>query len=338
MAQAGVSISKWILALGCMCLLTECTDNHPGKQTEVPSGTPPVKLMTQAPDFNADSAYLFVKTQVDFGPRVPNTKAHERCAEWYGSKLKAYGMTVNVQEGSVKDYEGRVLKIKNIMGSFNPAAKVRIVLFSHWDSRRIADDDSVRTSEPIDGADDGGSGSGVMIEVARQLHKTSPSVGVDLMFLDAEDTGMPNKVSQENHQEDTWCLGTQYWTKNLPENYHPRFGILLDMVGAKNAQFPMEGNSMEYASDYVRKVWSVAGDIGYSNFFLYTEDGHITDDHVYINRDAKIPTIDIINYNSVSGGFGSYHHTHADNMDIIDRNTLKGVGQTLLQVIYSEMP
>jgi len=336
MAQAGVSISKWILTLGCVSILASCST--PDKKTDTPPELPVVKNVVQVPDFNADSTYSFIKTQVDFGPRVPSTKAHEKCAEWYINKLKSYGLAVHVQEGTVTDYENRSMKIKNIMGSFNPGSKARIVLFSHWDSRRIADDDSVRKNEAIDGADDGASGCGVMLEVARQIAKVSPQIGVDVMFLDAEDTGEPHSLAMAKHTEDAWCLGTQYWTKNLPPDYHPRFGILLDMVGAKNATFPMEANSMAFASDYVKKIWQEAADIGFSNFFLYTEDGQITDDHFYINRDAKIPTVDIINYNSVTGGFGSYHHTHADNMSIIDRNTLKGVGQTLLQVIYSEKP
>ena len=332
------ALKSSIGALACMVAFSACNNNRPVNPPEPVPSTSAEKKLAPAPDFNSDSAYAFVNAQVAFGPRVPNSPAHEKCAAWYVKKLKGYGMEVKVQEGTVTDYANRSLKIKNIMASYNPQAKTRIVLFSHWDSRAIADDDSVRKKEPIDGADDGASGCGTMMEVARLLQKSHPFIGVDLMFLDAEDTGQPSDSPREEHKEDTWCLGTQYWAKNLPVGYHPRFGILLDMVGAKNAQFPMEGNSMHYAGDYVKKVWGIAGDLGFSNFFLYTEDGQITDDHVYVNQFANIPTIDIINYNSINGGFGSYHHTHADNMKIIDRNTLKAVGQTLMQVIFSEAP
>jgi glutaminyl-peptide cyclotransferase len=273
---------------------------------------------------------------VEFGPRVPETKAHEKCAAYLESKLKFYGLTVHVQQGVVVNYEGKKYHIKNIMGSFSPDVKTRILLCSHWDSRSIADQDSVRKNEPIDGADDGASGVGVLLELARELQKSAPTVGVDVLFLDAEDTGQPNDTEPEKHKEDAWCLGTQYWAQNLPAGYMPRFGILLDMVGAKNATFPMEGHSMAFAGDIVNKVWGIASDLGFSNYFIYAKGGMITDDHYYINRNAKIPTIDILNYNPHGSEFGYYHHRHSDNMEIIDRNTLKAVGQTLVQLIYTE--
>ena len=266
-----------------------------------------------------------------------NSKAHEKCAQYFISKLKSYNLQVQVQEGSVKNYDGKLFAFKNITGAFHPERKSRIVIFCHWDSRNIADQDSVRVNEPIDGADDGASGCAMMLEIARDLKLQNPAIGVDLVFLDAEDTGQPDDTPKEKRLEDTWCLGSQYWSKHIPADYTPRFGILLDMVGAKNASFPMEGVSMQFANEEVQKIWGLASDLGYSNYFLYSQDGYITDDHAYINRDARIPTVDIINYNGEQGGFGFYHHRHSDNMDIIDPKTLQAVGQTVVQVIYSEV-
>jgi hypothetical protein len=336
MARPGISVPDFFIAFACSLILLSCTNHSGEKNPEAPASAPESHKQAQIPEFNADSAYLQISRQVEFGPRVPETKAHEKCATYLETKLKSYGLTVSVQQGIVTNYEGKKYHIKNIMGSFQPGVKTRLLLCSHWDSRSIADQDSVRKNEPIDGADDGASGVGVLIELARELQKSAPSVGVDILFLDAEDTGQPNDTEPEKRKEDAWCLGTQYWAQNLPAGYMPRFGILLDMVGAKNATFPMEGHSMEFAGDIVNKVWGIAGDLGFSNYFIYAKGGMITDDHYYINQVAKIPTIDILNYNPHGSEFGYYHHRHSDNMNIIDRNTLKAVGQTLVQLIYTE--
>jgi glutaminyl-peptide cyclotransferase len=336
MAQPGVFLNKgpvWccLLLLFCAC---STTPPPPVPAENVPPSE--IKTVITAPDFNADSAFRVLKAQVDFGPRVPNTPAHEKCAAYLTAMLKARGLSVGVQEGKVVTYEGKTYRIKNMMASFHPEVQNRIMFFTHWDSRHIADQDSIRPNEPIDAADDGASGPGVLIEIARQMQKSSPGIGVDFILLDAEDTGQPNDASMMEPKEDTWCLGTQYWVKNIPKGCHPRYGILLDMVGAKNAVFPMDGLSMEVAPDVVKHVWGIAKDLGYSSYFIYDQGGMITDDHYYINKDAKIPTIDIVYWDPKTEGFGPHHHRHSDNISVIDKNTLKAVGQTLLQVIYNE--
>jgi aminopeptidase-like protein len=131
--------------------------------------------------------------------------------------------------------------------------------------------------------------------------------------------------------------GTQYWTRqpHVP-GYIARYGILLDMVGARNAQFRMEGNSQQVASDVNQKIWSAASALGYSNYFLNDMGGYVTDDHVYVIR-YGIPSVDLIGGDrTTSSGFAPHWHTHADNLDIIDPQTLKAVGQTLMEVVYRE--
>jgi len=187
------------------------------------------------------------------------------------------------------------------------------------------------------GANDAASGVGVLMEVARQLGKQSPEVGVDLIFLDSEDYGTP-EFYKGPQNEDSWCLGTQYWAKNphVP-GYHARFGVLLDMVGAPGATFYKEQESLDFASGIVDKVWNKAREYGFSSYFVEATGGSITDDHIYINKIAGIPCIDIIQFDPQSkSGFGTYWHTTHDTMDNVDRKTLMVVGQTLLGVIYSE--
>lgn len=296
-------------------------------------------LNINVPDFNADSAYAYTAKQVSFGPRVPNTDAHKKCAEYLISVFKEFCDTVYVQESKVKAFDGTWLNFKNIIGSIKPGINNRIFISSHWDSRPFADYDTEEKNykTSIDGANDGASGVGIIIEMARLLHSNPPPIGIDFILFDVEDYGQPEK-SDYAKQENTWCLGSQYWAKNPHEKkYFARYGILLDMVGAENATFTKEGISMKYAPDVVKKVWDIAGREGYSDYFLLTKTGEITDDHVYINLFAEIPTIDIIHHDSnTSTGFFKNWHTTKDNMDGINKNTLKAVGQTLMRVVFEE--
>lgn len=294
------------------------------------------------PDFNADSAYKFIQQQVDFGPRVPNTAAHDSCRVWLVSKLKGYNFEVIEQSGVVTSWDDKKLNMTNIIGQFNKEAEERILLAAHWDTRPYADRDSVDQYVPIDGANDGASGVGVLLEIARQVSLSNPGYGVDIIFFDAEDYGtFDGKVyNSVNQMLNDWCLGSQYWAKNQPiEGYDPKYGILLDMVGAADATFPKEGVSMQFAAPKVTAIWGAAESLGYGKYFVKKLAGGITDDHTFVNNMAGIPMLDIIDMN-VEGeysSFGAFHHTHGDNMSIIDKNTLKAVGQTVLHVIYQKI-
>ncbi len=291
------------------------------------------------PTFNADSAYAFIQKQVDFGPRVPGTKGHSDTKKWMISKLEGYGWNVQEQNFQAKTYDGLTWDLTNVIASYNPRATKRILLAAHWDTRRIADKDTERLNEPIDGANDGGSGVGVLLEIARTIasQDLKPDVGIDIILFDGEDDGEPENTRTRNTaQEYWWCHGSQFWSKNkhVP-NYTAYYGILVDLVGAKNAKFYREGYSRQYASGILSKVWGNAAKIGHSDFFLQKDAPEILDDHAFINEWGGIPTIDIIEF-SPDFGFGHYHHTHQDNMDLIDTRSLKAVGETVLFTIYQE--
>ncbi len=311
-----------------MLLLFSCGNEKP-KVTEDKDEV----VKAKAPEFNADSAFYFIEKQVSFGPRVPETAAHNSCILWLEQKFKEYSVDVFIQEGPKTNQTK--YRIRNLIVSFNKEAKDRILLCAHWDSRAMADQDKERKAEPILGADDGASGVGVLLEVARVLSSQPlKSTGVDIILFDVEDQG----ISGPAYEKDSWCVGAQYWSKNphIP-NYRARFGVLLDMVGAKAAHFPKEGVSLKHASYYVDKIWSTAWEIGYSDYFENKEERQIIDDHLYVNEIRQIPTVDIIYISDESPtGFGSHWHTHQDNLDIIGKNTLKAVGQTLIQVLYQE--
>lgn len=307
------------------------------KNTSPETAEVPQTKQTSAPVFNADSAWLYVDTQVKFGPRVPNTEAHVACGNYLAGELKRFGAKVYEQEATLTAYNNAQLRSKNIIGSYNPDNTKRILLFAHWDSRPYSDHDPdpANHMKAIDGADDGASGVGVLLEIARQFSAKAPSVGVDIIFFDAEDYGTPE--FEQEYKPDTWCLGAQFWAKNPHvKGYNADFGILLDMVGAKGATFFKEQTSLHFAPNIVEEVWSTARNLGYGKFFINAPGGPIIDDHQYVISGRNIPCIDIINNDPESKtGFGAYWHTQNDTMDNIDRETLKAVGQTVLEVVYN---
>ncbi len=324
---------KLIIFLALAVIVTACKND-----TQVKN---PPKISLEIPVFNEDMAYRFIEKQLSFGPRVPNTAAHDSCAEWLKREFYELGARVLIQHADVKAYTGEVLKAKNIIAVYNPDAKRRIMLAAHWDTRHMAewDADPDRREKPIMGADDGGSGVGVLLEIARNLKAYKMDyLGVDIVLFDAEDCGQPNGGGGFEEQQNTWCLGAQHWSKNMHvKDYKPMYGILLDMVGAKDAYFGREAESMKYAPDVVAKVWKEAQRAGYGSYFDYAEIPGLIDDHIYVNQIAKIKMIDIVNRPPGSKtGFGHYWHTHEDNIDVIDKKTLKAVGQTVLNVIYKE--
>ena len=313
------------------CLLFACSTEPEQQTKEVP------KAKIEVPIFNPDSAYHFVEKQVSFGPRVISSAPWKNCAIWLEKKFKTYTPNVIVQEAPITTYDGKKHTLKNIIASFSPEKNNRIALFAHWDSRHIADHDTKNQDAPILGANDGGSGVGVLLELARQFSIKNPNIGVDIILFDAEDYGQPED-SKFPIMQDSWCLGSQHWSKNPHKpNYYARYGILLDMVGAKNATFRKEEISSYYAPNILEKVWRKANQLGYGNHFVFENAKQIVDDHLYVNQITSIPTIDIIEYDpATESNFNKHWHTHKDDMDNIDKNTLNAVGQTLLEVIYNE--
>ncbi len=293
-----------------------------------------------AAPFSADSAYFYVRTQVDFGPRVPGSEAHYQCAQWLRGELTRHGATVSIQQGQLPNYAGEQQPIYNIIGQFNPERKNRVLLCAHWDTRPWADEEEDYDArfEAIDGANDGASGVGVLLEIARQLGLMQTTKGIDIVFFDAEDMGTPEFYTGKQ-REHTWCLGSQLWASSINHqlstiNYQYQYGILLDMVGAPDAIFPKEYYSMQYASNYVEKVWRTAEALGYGHYFRQDQTYPITDDHYYVNTIAGIPCLDIIHYNPhTDTGFAPWWHTHADDMRNISPQTLAAVGTVVLTAI-----
>lgn len=327
------NIAPLVLSLGAGLLVACQPSANTQQPTQENTATESVDFSKiDAPVFQADSAYSHIERQVKFGTRVPNSATHDACGKWLAAKLAQYGATVIEQPAEVTAFDGTKLRITNIIGAFSPEKTRRVLLAAHWDTRPFGDQDKdpAYQKKPIPGANDGASGVGILLEIARNIAQKSPNVGVDIIFWDAEDYG--------KGEPETYCLGTQYWAwnKHIP-NYTAEYGINLDMVGAKGAIFPMEGNSMRYASSHTKRIWQAASQLGYADFFMQREVSAITDDHVFVSEKGGIPCVDIIDLPANQfGTFFSGWHTHKDDMSYISRETLKAVGQTVQTIIYAE--
>lgn len=316
--------SLWIWCCFISLIIFSCkTDKQ-----ESPTPSAPIKKVS-IPRFEGNTAYQLIEKQLSFGTRVPGSEGHQACKEWMVGHLEGLGLKV-IQQNFKASFLGLVDQPStNIIASYKPELSNRIMLAAHWDTRLIAekDEDEAKRKEAIMGADDGASGTAVLLHIAELISKNELYIGVDLVFFDAEDNG---------DDGENWCLGSQYWSKNIHvDNYKPKFGILLDMIGAKGAQFGYEGYSQKYAKHILDKTWKLAKGMGKGDLFVSKATGPIQDDHYYVNAVAGIPMIDIINRPmKTESGFAHYHHTHDDDINIIDQNVLSSVGQVVTAVIY----
>jgi len=329
-----------VFFLSCLLILSGCGGNTQKIARENETSQSATKKAS--PPFNADSAYHYVASQVAFGPRIPGTDIHGQCADWLIDKLGGYTDTIIVQSFRTRIYNRNTLDGKNIIEIFNPLARKRILLAAHWDTRPFADHDAdpANRRAQFDGANDGASGVGVLLEAARliQSNPLNEGLGIDIIFFDLEDYGPPTDMRSGN-DEAYWALGAQHWSRNPHQaGYHAQYGILLDMVGAKGAVFPREYYSQQYASWVLDKVWRTAYTLGYGDYFVNRPGPPISDDHIPVNRIAGIPMINIIHLDTESsnGSFFEHWHTVQDNMEQIDPKTLKMVGEVLMANIYSE--
>ncbi len=330
---------KYLLLLAGALYMTVALSCSGSKNRGSDTTTSTETVQVIVPAFSADSAYQYVKQQVDFGPRVPNTPEHVACGDYLASELERHGAVVTNQYADLQAYTGTILKARNIIGSFQPENKKRVVLFAHWDSRPWAchDPNPALRRTPILGANDGASGVGVLLEMARLIGQQQPNIGVDIIFLDAEDYGTHPEDDVAGGEE-SWCLGAQYWARNPHvAGYNARYGILLDMVGGHQPTFYREYISERYAKGINQKVWNMAKKLGYNNYFIDQRGGAATDDHLFVNEIANIPTIDIIPHDpSGKYSFDPNWHTVKDDMDNINPATLGAVGTVVTNVIYNE--
>jgi hypothetical protein len=325
----GLKKIHYLIVLSTAVLFYSCS-----KEVKQEAAKPLYELQknSNAPKFDGDNAYTQVETQVKFGPRNPGSKGHQAALNYIQSELKKYTGSVELQNFTYAGYDSVTLQLTNIIAKFNPEKKNRIMFFAHWDTRPRAEHaaKAALKDKPILGANDGASGCGVLLELARILKDNKINYGVDLVFLDGEDYG-------KEHDLNNFCLGSKYFAANYPANKLPAFGVLLDLVGDKQAVFEREGSSDKFAPNVVSLIWSIAQQL---NAPVFSQDGgsEIYDDHIPLNQ-AGILTADIIDADLVGADTPvkrrNYWHSENDTMENISKDTLQQLGNVLTYLIYS---
>ncbi|MFN2397598.1 MAG: M28 family peptidase [Gemmatimonadaceae bacterium] len=272
--------------------------------------------------FSGEVALTYVKTQLDFGPRIPGSIGHRRTGEWIVEQMRLRADTVIVQQWTHVTQSGDSLPMRNILARFKPQERERVLYITHWDTRPVSDEslDPSQRRLPVPGANDGASGVALFIALGDVLKKTAPSVGLDLLFVDGEDYG--------NFSTRTDVLiGSRYFAANLPSpDYRPLFGVVWDMIGDDSLQILQEGHSMQRAPEVVARVWQVAADLGYSRYFLARGGQTVLDDHVPL-LDAGLRVIDVIDYDY------PHHHTPRDTFDKVSARSLQVIGDVALTLV-----
>lgn len=327
---------RYILFAVLACMLAAC-----GGRSGRNIGGPDTITLAPCPTFNADTCMKYIQEQCKFGPRVTGSKEAGLCRQYLVEQFRRFGAVVEEQQADVTLWDGKVLPACNIIAKLNPDNTDRIIICAHWDSRPWADNDEDEKNHrtPVLAANDGASGVAMMMEICRLLQETPIKVGIDFICFDAEDMGTPQWAETEESTSDTWCLGSKFWAERAQEEgYRARYGVLLDMVGGRGSVFPAEKVSQDYAQPIASLVVRLGNQLGYGHYFPLNRDGgYLMDDHVNVNRIARIPCIDIVpNFTDGPSSFGPTWHTVNDTPENIDVNVLEAVGQTLTQLIYNE--
>lgn len=280
------------------------------------------------PDFDEDHAFEYLVAQCDFGPRNPGSEGYYACLDFIINELDQSADDIILQDFRYREQRYRKrYDLQNIIARFNPDASFQTIISAHWDTRPWADQEDNRRdrNQPIIGANDGASGVAVLLELAKIMGETPPPIGVNLVFFDGEDLGVPG-------ENETYCQGSRYFAKNLPIP-RPDEAINLDMIGDKQLHIPVEKYSLEYHPKLVRYLWGRADDMGLDAFDI-TPQYAIYDDHVPLHEIAGIPAIDLIDF-KYPNPYANFWHTMNDVPENCSAESLEQVGKLMVDYIYN---
>ncbi len=279
-------------------------------------------LFAREMQFDQYRAFQYLEKQVAFGCRVPGTEAHRVCRNWIIDMCQRSADTVLVQTfRAYRPVTKDTVDAYNIIARIRPEQPQRVMLSTHWDTRPFADKDIFYSNKPVPGANDGASGTAVLLEILECLTKFDSDIGIDIIFWDAEDMGIAGNGMY-------FCQGSEYYAYH-PIPPIPQIGILIDMIGDQNLEIPIEANSMLYAPELVLEVWDIAHKLGYQNVFPKKIGQEIYDDHIPLNIIAGIPTIDLIDFHYYHQGRNIWHTVH-DLPAYCSPYSLKCIGDILL--------
>ena len=260
-----------------------------------------------ADSFDEENAMGYVMTQVAFGPRIPGTIESSYLQDYLISELSNNGWIIERQEFVYQN-----TNISNIIAKKSPQ-QPSIILGTHFDTRALSDSDPdpEKRTTPVPGANDGGSGTAILLELSRHLLENNQNIW--LVFFDAEDQG--------NLDGWEWSVGASYFADNLTQL--PEEVIIIDMIGDVDLNIHYEANS---SSELSQQLWNIADELGYGSVFIKKEKYTIIDDHLPF-IDKGIPSVLIIDLDY------EMWHTTQDDISHISAESMSKVGNVLLEYL-----
>ena len=281
--------------------------------------------------FDEKSAFNWLEQQCEFGTRNPGSSGYYECRDFLIKNLKDFSDTVFTQNFTYTELrDNNTYDLSNIIAEFDVKSEIHLLLGAHWDTRPWADKDLNPSNHftPIIGANDGASGVAVLMELAKMFNSNPPPIKVTMVLFDGEDMGVEGI-------QDSYAKGSQYFAKNLPIQI-PDLGIIIDMIGDRILEIPIERNSYRVAPNLVNELWDLAEKLelpAFQNRLGY----EIYDDHIPLWEFAGIPTIDLIDVNYPNERI-NYWHTLNDIPQNCSPESLDQVGRLLTNYIYSLTP
>ena len=279
------------------------------------------------PNFDKGNAFRYLVEQCEFGPRNPGSNGYKQCLDYLQKTLSGFADTILLQPFVLDDLVNEnSYDLTNIIARFKVDDPQQLLIGAHWDTRPWADEDpdTEKRNNPIIGANDGASGVAVILELARILKASPPPIGITLVLFDGEDMGRSGTPK-------SYAQGSLAFAKDLPIE-KPDEAIILDMIGDAELHIPIERNSYHQNRELVKKLWSMAEELSLDAFesrIVYT----LYDDHVPLWVEAKIPAIDIIDFN-YPNSYTNYWHTTQDLPENCSAESLGQVGTLLVHYIY----
>ena len=283
------------------------TDGAPGAASSQAANFPPAPPADTTGGFDGTRAYKHVEQLVAIGPHSAGSEGIRRAQSYMIEQLKSFGCPVEEQDFHAPSTPVGDVAMKNIVVKI-PSSNPNIILYaSHYDTKRIPN---------FVGADDAGSSTGVLLELARLLCTRKNAVTIWLAFLDGEEAFNMNWADPDN------TYGSRQMAASLAlsgELRRVKAMILVDMVGPDHPVYKRETNSTPWLTD---TLWSTAARLGYGNVFV-NDSSTIEDDHLsFLSR--NVPAADIIDLEV------PYWHTTQDTLDKINPRTLAITGHVLI--------
>jgi len=277
---------------------------------------------------NGNEMLAVIDQQLSYGPRYMSSPGHEEVQKFLIAEMQEQTNEVITQSWNYEGTDGNTHKMMNIIGRLYPTQERRIILGTHYDSKKFADLDYAHKNQPVPGANDSASGVAVLVELARVLGDSQviPSVGVDIVFFDGEE----GDINQESDYSNWKPLGSTYFAEHLSKLYKdnkPISALVLDMVCDKDLRIYKEQTSVQNAKNQVDLFWSIAQKIN-SKIFRDEVEQSINDDHTPLNQ-AGIPSFLLIDFEYQS------FHTTGDTIDKCSSESLETVARSVFEYIYS---